>query len=176
MPTALSGGDGHLKVKTLTTIGILTALALIIFIVEAQIPPPVAVPGVKLGLANVVTLITLIFLGRREAGLVLAARIILGSIFAGSVSTIIFSATGGVFCFAVMAFTVNRIPRKQLWVVSVLGAIAHNVGQLLAACFVMGTVSIWYYAPVLFISAIVTGVFTGFCAMYLARYEKWIGK
>lgn len=160
------------KTKTLTAMSVLTALALIIFMVEAQIPTLTAIPGIKLGLANIVTLIALKFLGRKEAGMILAARIILGSVFAGNFSIILFSGAGGLLCYILMSLAIHRI--GQLWVVSVLGAIAHNAGQLIAAALIMKSASVFLYMPVLMISAIITGVFTGICATYICKYQKWI--
>jgi heptaprenyl diphosphate synthase len=73
-----------------------TAIALTIFIAEAQIPPVVPIPGIKLGLANIVTLVSMSVLGRKEAGLILVVRIVMGSIFTGSASALIFSLSGGI--------------------------------------------------------------------------------
>lgn len=151
---------------------VLTALALIIFMVEAQIPALFSIPGIKLGLANIVTLIAMKLMGRRQAGLILAARIILGSIFAGNFSAILYSAAGGLLCYIVMVLTVYRL--KQLWVVSILGAIAHNIGQLAAAALIMKSAAAFVYLPPLLISAVITGAFTGFCAVYLCKYQKWL--
>ena len=147
----------------------LTAASLSVLVIEAQIPAPVPVPGVKLGLANVITLIAMLLLGRREAGLILAVRIVMGSVFAGGVSAFLFSISGGVLAYAVMCITVTRFPRKMLWVVSALAAVAHNLGQLLAAIAVTKTAALMVYAPVLLASGIITGVFTGLVAMYLVR-------
>ncbi len=157
------------KAKKLSLMAMLTAASLIVFVIEAQIPAPVPVPGVKLGLANVITLIAMLLLGRREAGLILAVRIVMGSVFAGGVSAFLFSISGGVLAYAVMCITVTRFPRKMLWVVSALAAVAHNLGQLLAAIAVTKTAALMVYAPVLLASGIITGVFTGLVAMYLVR-------
>jgi heptaprenyl diphosphate synthase len=157
------------KTKKLSLMAMLTAASLIVFVIEAQIPAPVPVPGVKLGLANVITLIAMLLLGRREAGLILAVRIVMGSVFAGGVSAFLFSISGGVLAYAVMCITVTRFPRKMLWVVSALAAVAHNLGQLLAAIAVTKTAALMVYAPVLLASGIITGVFTGLVAMYLVR-------
>lgn len=157
------------KAKKLSLMAMLTAASLIVFVIEAQIPAPVSVPGVKLGLANVITLIAMLLLGRREAGLILAVRIVMGSVFAGGVSAFLFSISGGVLAYAVMCITVTRFPRKMLWVVSALAAVAHNLGQLLAAIAVTKTAALMVYAPVLLASGIITGVFTGLVAMYLVR-------
>lgn len=161
------------KTKKLSLMAMLTAASLIVFVIEAQIPAPVPIPGVKLGLANVVTLIAMLLLGRREAGLVLAVRVAMGSIFAGGVSAFLFSAVGGTLAYAVMCLTVKLFPRKMLWVVSALAAVAHNLGQLLTAVAITKTASLMAYAPVLLASGIITGVFTGLVAIYLAaRLDK----
>lgn len=157
------------KTKKLALMAMLTAASLIVFAIEAQIPAPVPVPGVKLGLANVITLVAMLLLGRREAGLILFVRIAMGSVFAGGVSGFIFSICGGVLAYAVMCLTVRAFPLKMLWVVSALGAVAHNIGQLIAAVAITKTAALLVYAPVLLASGIVTGVFTGLAAMYLLR-------
>lgn len=156
-----------MKTRKLTLMAVLTAIALTIFIAESQIPPVVPVPGVKLGLSNVITLIVMAYLGRKEAGIVLLVRVIMGSIFAGSVSSLLFSITGGAFAYLVMALLIGLFPGKMIWVVSVFGAIAHNTGQLAAAIFVTGTPGLIYYGAALLASAIITGAFTGFAAAHL---------
>ena len=148
---------------------LLTALELTIWVIEAQIPAPVPVPGIKLGLASVITLAAMASLGRKEAGCILLARILLGALFAGSPSALLFSITGGVVSWCVMAALLGLFPEKLMWVVSVFGAIGHNAGQLLAAVLVTGTPGILWYGPALLAAAIVTGVFTGLGAMYLTR-------
>lgn len=147
----------------------LTAIALTIFMIENQLPSPVPIPGIKLGLSNIITLAAMLLLGRKEAGAVLAARIIMGAVFAGSPSTLIYSAAGGTFAYAVMCLTVGLFKEKQIWIVSALAAVAHNAGQLLACALIVKTPGIMLYAPVLAASGIITGVFTGFAAMYLVR-------
>ena len=148
---------------------LLTALSLVIWVIEAQIPPPVPVPGVKLGLASVITLTAMVLLGRREALAVLVVRVILSSLFAGSVSVILFSLAGGLLSWAVMALLLGLFEEKLLWVVSVFGAIGHNAGQLLAAAAVTKSAAIFWYGPALLASAVVTGAFTGLGAAYLVR-------
>lgn len=161
------------KTKKLALMAMLTAASLIVFVIEAQIPAPVPVPGVKLGLANVITLVAMLLLGRREAGLILFVRIAMGSVFAGGVSGFVFSVCGGVLAYAVMCLTVRAFPLKMLWVVSALGAVAHNIGQLIAAVAITKTAALLVYAPVLLASGIVTGVFTGLAATYLLiRLDK----
>ena len=164
------------KTRKLALMAMFTAASLIVFVIEAQIPAPIPVPGVKLGLANIVTLIAMVMLGRREAGLILLVRIAMGSMFTGGVSAFIVSIAGGALAYAVMCLTLKLFPEKLLWVVSVLGAIAHNLGQLIAAIIITKTSSLMLYAPVLLASAVVTGAFTGLAAMYLTqRLDKRVG-
>jgi heptaprenyl diphosphate synthase len=160
------------KTKKLVFMALLTAISLVIWVIEAQIPPIVPVPGIKLGLASIVTLVTMVLLGRKEALGVLLVRVFLSCVFAGSFSAILFSLTGGLLSWAVMALVLGLFSQKQLWIVSVLGAIGHNAGQLLAAMAVTKTFSLIWYGPALLCAAIVTGVFTGVAAMYLQRALK----
>jgi len=154
-----------MKTKTLTKLALLSAMALIIFMVEAQIPLPVPVPGVKLGLSNVITLFALWTLGRRGAGFVLLVRIVLGSFVAGNLMTMAYSLAGGVLCFLLMALMKPLFSENQIWILSIFGAIAHNAGQLIIAVAITGTPSILLpIGPVLMVSGIATGLFTGLCA------------
>ena len=157
------------KTRKLVFMALLTALELTIWVIEGQIPAPIPVPGVKLGLASVITLTAMAALGRKEAGVILLARILLGTLFAGSPAAMLFSLAGGALSWAVMAALIGAFPEKLLWVVSVFGAIGHNAGQLLAALLVTGTPGILWYGPALLAAAVVTGVFTGLGAMYLTR-------
>ena len=156
-------------VKRLAFMAVLTAAALIIFIVEAQIPPLVPVPGVKLGLANIITLVAMYLLSRKEAGLVLLMRIILGAVFAGSPSTFLFSALGGLLAYAAMCALKGPVPESRMWMISIVAAVAHNIGQLLVCMLVVKTPGIIVYLPVLVISGIITGAFTGIAATYLVK-------
>lgn len=157
------------KTKKLALMAVLTAIALTIFMLEAQLPAPVPIPGVKLGLANIVTLTAMLILGRREAGAILAARIIMGAVFTGNPSAMLYSAAGGVLAYAAMCLLVGVVPEKRLWAVSAVSAVAHNMGQLLACVLVVKTPGVFIYAPALIVSGVITGVFTGFGAMYLVR-------
>lgn len=161
--------------KRIALIAVLAAVALTIFVAESQIPPILPIPGVKLGLANIVTLVAMVILGRRDAFAVLAVRLVLGSVFTGSVSAFLFSAAGGIFAYVIMALLVGIFPEKLLWVVSVLAALAHNAGQMLVAIFVTGTPSIMIYILILAASGIVTGVFTGIASLFLIRAVRRSG-
>ncbi len=157
------------KTKKLCLMALLTAMALTIFVLEGQVPAPVPIPGVKLGLANIVTLAAMALLGRREAGAVLLVRVIMGAVFAGSPSALLYSAAGGALAYAVMCVLTVFFKRGQLWIVSALAGVAHNAGQLAACALIVKTPGVFLYAPVLAASGIITGVFTGLCASGLIR-------
>ena len=160
------------KTKKLALMSVLAAIALGIFALEAQLPSIVPVPGVKLGLANIITLTTMMLLGRKEAGAVFLVRVILGAMFAGSPSTLIFSFAGGLLAYGIMCALIGVFDEGHIWIVSALAAIGHNAGQLLACVLVVKTPGVFAYAPILVISGIITGIFTGFAAMYLVRALK----
>lgn len=153
--------------KKLTLLALLTAIALTIFMVEAQIPALVPVPGVKIGLANIVTVFAVFAIGAKEGTLVLFSRIFLGSVFAGNFSTILYSGAGGLFAIVTTILLKKILTDKQLWVAGAMGAIAHSVGQMAMAILVTGTPSIIVYLPVLIAISIITGLFTGLCAQML---------
>lgn len=158
-----------MKLKTLTRLGLLSAVALIIFMVEAQLPSPVPVPGIKLGLANIVTIFTVWVLGSWQGAAVLAVRIFLGAVFAGNFSTIFYSAAGGALAI-LAAIGLKRILQKnQLWVAGAVGAVAHSIGQMVVAVAVTGTPGLAVYLPVMIACGIVTGLFTGLCAQLLVN-------
>lgn len=159
-----------MKTKRLVTLGLLTAIALTIFMLEAQIPPIVPMPGVKLGLSNIVTVFAVFVLGWKEGCLVLFARIFLGAVFAGNFATILYSLAGGGLAIAVTILLKLILTPKQLFVAGVFGAVAHSVGQMGAAILISGTPQLIVYLPVMVGISIVTGLFTGLCAQYLVNH------
>ena len=163
-----------MKARKPALLGLLTAVALTIFLVEAQLPSVLPVPGVKLGLANIVTVFTVFALGPGEGILVLAARIFLGAVFCGNFSSILYSAAGGACAIAVTIALRRILTRKQLFVAGCLGAMAHSAGQIAMAALVLGTASVFVYLPVLLTVSLVTGLFTGLCAQFLVdRGNLW---
>ena len=160
------------KTKKLTLMALLTAIALTIFMVEAQIPPVVPLPGVKLGLANIVTVFAVFALGPGEAAAILFCRIFLGAVFAGNFSSIFYSAAGGTLAILVTILLRRLLTHKQLWVAGALGAVAHSVGQVGMSILITGTPGIIVYLPPLIAISIVTGCFTGLCAQFLVNRGK----
>ncbi|HIT02248.1 MAG TPA: Gx transporter family protein [Candidatus Enterenecus merdae] len=152
--------------RRLTYLAVLTAVALTIFVIEAQLPPLAPIPGIKLGLANVVTVYAVFALGPGQAGLVLLARVLLGSLFAGGM-TLFYSLAGGLCCYLVTLAAWRLLGAKLVWVCSMLGAMAHNAGQIAVAVAITRTPAVAAYLPILLASGIVTGLFTGLCAQFL---------
>ena len=149
----------------------LSACALIIFILEAQLPPLLPIPGVKPGLANIMTLLAFFVVGRRGAFAVLIVRIIIGSIFTGNIMSMTFSLFGGLAAYGAMLLALKLI--GNIIAASICGAAAHNAGQILAAVLFTKTPQIVYYLPILIISAVVTGLFTGaVCAAVIKIIKK----
>ena len=156
------------RLQKLTRCALLTAAALVVFVIEAQIPPLTAIPGIKPGLSNIFTLFALRVLGPGWALALLLLRVSLGSVITGQMMAFLYSMAGGLLAFSVMA-ALRRLPENRLWVASVFAAMAHNVGQLAAAIAVTGTRQLLYYLPVLLLSGIVSGSFTGLCAQLVLQ-------
>lgn len=144
-------------------LGLCLALALICSYVEALIPVPIGIPGVKLGLTNVVIVGILYISGAGDAALISFARVLLAGFFFGNLYSILYSLAGAALSLAVMAL-IQKTNRLHLISVSAAGGIAHNVGQFLVAALVVENYRILYYLPVLFLVGMATGVLIGVAA------------
>ena len=158
-----------MKLKKLLYLALLTAVSLVLFIVENQIPAPVPVPGVKLGLGNVIVVAVLFLYGPWEALGVLAVKVFLSALLTGNLGALAYSAAGGLLSWGGMCLLRPLLREKQLWVASVLGAMLHNLGQLLAAMVIAATPGLIAYLPVLLLSGMITGLFTGIAAQVVVR-------
>ncbi len=162
-----------MNVKKLANLAMLCGVALIIFVVELQIPNPFPIPGIKLGLANIVTVYAVYHHRNYEVLLVVLARILLGSIFSGNVMSLIYSLSGSLLCLFGMILLKRIIDEKHIWVASIFGAVLHNTGQIAVAVIVLQSVQIVAYYPFLLVSGCLAGAFTGLCAQFLtARLRK----
>ncbi len=160
----------NMTAKRITTDALLCCVALVIFILEAQIPAFIPIPGVKLGLANIITVYAMFRVGPKDTLAILVCRIILGSIFSGQLISFLFSLTGGIFCYFAMLFVKRFLSEKQIWICSIIGAVFHNLGQMTVAVPVTGTFSVLVYLPALIASGIITGLFTGVCAQVILNH------
>ena len=163
--------------KRLTTCAVLASLALALSYVEGMFPLPVPLPGFKLGLANIVTLFALYALSAADALAILLVRVLLGAMFAGNASALIFSLLGGFGAMGTMIL-LSRWEKLSVYGVSVGGAAAHNVGQVCAAMLTLGSAAPLAYLPVLLAVALFSGALTGFITGLLlrsARYSHILG-
>ena len=151
------------ELQRITRIALLTALSLILFILEGFLPLPLPVPGAKLGLAAIVTLIALYLLPARDAALMLTLRITLASAFGGGLAPMIYSLAGGAASFAAMVL-LKRYTQLSIVGISAAGGFLHNMAQLLVAAAVLETTALFVYAPVLGIVGIFTGILIGITA------------
>lgn len=147
--------------KKIAYCGMLTALAMIFSYVEALIPVSFGIPGIKLGLANLVVLTGLYYLRPGEVLAVSVSRILLMGFLFGSGMSIVYSLAGGLLSFIVMLLLVKADQFSRIGV-SAAGAVSHNIGQLLVAALVLKTAALVYYLPALMIAGLVTGIAMGF--------------
>lgn len=164
-----------LTTKKLALCAVLTALALGLSTLESLFPVSVLVPlpGIKLGLANIVTVFALYRLGDIPALAILIARCLLGAMFAGNASALLFSLMGGVLAMLTM-IVLRRVRGLSVYGVSIAGAAAHNIGQICAAMVVLGGTAVLGYLPVLLGVSLITGTLTGFVASLLFRAMRSI--
>ena len=118
------------NVRRLTQLSVLLTIAIIIFVLELQLPPLTPIPGIKMGLSNIITLVIILLYNKKDAFTVLILRIVISSIFAGQMTSFLYSIAGGIFSFAVMSLFSLFLKKDKLWVISAFGAIGHNLGQI----------------------------------------------
>ena len=152
-----------MKTKKTVTLAAAVALSMVLSFLESLIPPLAAVPGVKLGLANIVVVFVLYAYGAREAGVVSLVRVLLTSLLFGSFVSLAYSAFGAVFSYLVMVFSKRFLPFSSLGV-SVLGALMHNAGQVICACIIMESAALAVYFIPLSVSGVISGIAVGILA------------
>ncbi|MGV3219600.1 Gx transporter family protein [Clostridium baratii] len=151
---------------------LLVGMALILFIIEGMIPVPFITPGAKLGLANLVIMIAVYTLGSyKEAFTVLFLRLLLSTMLGGSISTLMYSAAGGILSFIIIIL-VKELGGKYVSIIGVSAAAAvfHNIGQLIIASLILKNIGVFLYLPILSIAGIGTGIFVGISANYLLSH------
>ena len=150
-------------------LGMLLAVALLCGYVESLIPFSFGIPGIKLGLANLVTVIALYRLGPKEALLISIARILLSGFLFGNMSAVVYSMAGGILSFLVMLFLKNVV-KLNILSVSGAGGIFHNLGQLFVAALVVENLNLLYYMSILFFSGLVTGLLIGVASREVLKH------
>lgn len=161
----------RISTKKIALCGVLTALAMIFSYIESVIPVPIPVPGIKLGVANIAVITILYVLGVKEAIVINLLRIVLTSLLFGNVNSFLFSISG-----AALSLTIMIIMKKLAFFsckgVSVCGGVMHNIGQIIAAVFIMGSEAIVFYLPVLIVSGVFTGVVIGVVSGIVAKHVR----
>ncbi len=162
------------SIHRLTRCAVLTALALAISVCEGLVPLSILIPlpGLRLGLANLVTVYALCRLSGREALGILVSRCLLGAIVGGNLTALAFSLTGGALAFLTM-WLLLHVPGLSLFGVCIAGAAAHNTGQILAAMAVLASPAIAVYLAPLLLASLLTGAVTGAASILLVRRVPW---
>ena len=160
-----------MKTKKLTVMALTTAVAMILSFVESQIPAFVAVPGVKVGLANIAVVFALYRLGWKEAAAISLVRVVMVSMLFGSIASLFYSMAGAVLSLAGMGL-MKKTGRFTEIMVSVTGGILHNIGQIAMACLILETAALRYYLPFLLVSGIIAGVVVGLVSAVLVQRVK----
>ena len=156
------------KTKRISTYGLLVALAFIFSYIEALIPINLGVPGIKLGLANVVVMIALYKLGAKETFSLALVRVVLVAFTFGNLMMMMYSLAGSILS-CIFMILLKKSNQFSMVGVSISGGVMHNVGQILMAIVVLDTVQLYYYLPVLIISGIVTGILIGILGAEIAK-------
>ena len=167
-----------MKTKKLTFLSLMVGYSLTLYIIETYIPNPLITifPGAKLGLSNIITLISLMILGIKNTCIILTVRIILSSIFTGPISYLLFSA-GGAYLSLICMYFASKVKGFSLIGVSIIGAIGHNVGQLLVASLIVENINMVGYLPFMLITSLITGMFVGLVSKYCCpKMEKFSKK
>ena len=156
-----------MKTKKMVFLGLMVGYSLILYILETYIPNPFIVffPGAKLGLTNIITLVSLLIFGFKETFIIVTVRVILSSIFAVPMSYLLFSI-GGAYLSLIVMFLVNKIKGFSVIGVSIAGAIAHNIGQLLVASILVENFLMITYLPFMLATSLVTGLFVGIVSQF----------
>lgn len=160
--------------KKIALIGLMTACGILFGYIEFLFPLPIGIPGVKLGLSNIITLICMSVFGPYETLLILVLRVVLSGVLFGNLFGILYGMAGALLSFAVMFF-VKRTNRFSIIGVSALGGVFHNIGQLLVAMAIVSELKLSFYLPVLIISGLVCGLITGIASnIMIPRVRKII--
>ncbi len=159
-----------MNTRRMVLLSLFVAIASILHLVESWLPLPFPIPGVKLGLANVVSILAIAFFGWREAMLVAVLRVMIGSLFGGSVFGPAFAMSmgGALFSTAVMAYVYQYCrPVFSVVGISIIGAVFHNGAQIVIAAMLVVSTGLLWYLPYLILFAVLTGMGTGFTAAYI---------
>lgn len=160
-----------MKNRKIAMLGLSVALAMILSYIEALFPLNFAVPGIKMGLANIVIIFILYKIGFKEAVMISLVRVFLSSLLFGNIMALAYSLSGAVLSLLIM-FVLKKTDKFSVVGVSIVGAVMHNAGQILMAILIMETQQIIFYMPALAVSGTVTGVLIGIVASIVIKRIK----
>lgn len=161
-----------ISAKTVALMAMMIALAMIFSYVETMIPINFGIPGVKLGLANLVIVAAIYLFGGKQAFLISIVRIFLSGFMFGNLASIMYSLAGGLLSLAAMLL-LKKTDKLSILAVSVMGGICHNIGQLIVAMLVVANLKLIFYVPVLLISGFLTGLLIGIvCRVILPAVKR----
>lgn len=161
-----------MKTKNIALLGLMLALSLVLSYIENLIPIYTAVPGVKLGIANIVTMYVLYTCHIRDACIIMFLRVLISGVLFSGLNSIIFGLIGGIMCIFAMAFA-KKLLCFSVMGVSMIGAVFHNLGQIAAAFIIMSNIRIMYYFPALLVSGVISGLVIGYIsAIFINRFQN----
>lgn len=166
-----------MKTKKMTYMSLMVGYSLILYIIEGYIPNPLITifPGAKLGLTNIITLTSLVVFGIKDTFVIVSVRVLMSSIFTGPISYLMFSIVGAYLSLLFMMIAL-KTDKFSLIGVSVIGAIGHNIGQLIVASFIIKNAMMFGYLPYMLIASVITGIFVGITSKYMVDKIPYIGK
>ena len=170
-----------MKTKRLTFLSLMVGYSLILYIIESYIPNPLIAlfPGAKLGLTNIITLTSLVIFGLKDTLIIITVRVILSSIFSGPLSYLLFSM-GGAYLSLILMYIIYKANGFSIIGISIIGAIGHNIGQLIVASMIVENILTVGYLPFMLITSLITGFFVGivskYCIVIIRNIVKKIDK
>lgn len=162
-----------MNTRKITEFGLLLAVSLVLAYFESLLPVMIAVPGVKLGVSNIVTMLVLYRWGKKQAFFFMTLKVVMAGFLFSGITGIVYSFAGGTFCIIAMS-VIKRFPFFSVMGVSMAGAVFHNLGQILAAVIVMENIHIFYYFPVLCLTGLISGFAVGYISALLIKWFAYM--
>ncbi|MCR4431476.1 MAG: Gx transporter family protein [Tepidanaerobacteraceae bacterium] len=151
-------------------LSLLVTFGLVLHIIENMIPVPFPIPGAKLGLANIISLLAIVIYGFKEGLTVNILRCLIGAVLAGSTASLLYSLSGAILSTLMMALFYKYFKKVfSLVGISIIGGVAHNFAQVTVASIILSTFGLYVYLPLLMVIGLLTGIFTGFAAAFICQ-------
>ncbi|MCK9443893.1 MAG: Gx transporter family protein [Tissierellaceae bacterium] len=161
------------RINKIIFLSLLVSIGLALSVLESSIPLPIVIPGARLGLSNMVILVTLVIFGLKEAMVVSILKSVVLVLITGSVSSLMYSLSGGILSGIVMYIAYKYFSKIfSLIGVSILGAVGHNIAQVSTAVYIMSNLRIYSYLPILLITSLFTGYFVGLSSIFISKNLK----